>query len=84
MNGAFIISTRNREVWTLDEKKHLDRCAKDVNSHNDKLQLVCGNQTCPDRQIVLARDQTAPGGIVLRCGCKDRIVETRKADSVRH
>lgn len=71
--AAMLVSHRLREVWTTDEKKRLNRCSKDFNSHGDKLLLVCGNLTCPDQRITLQRDQTVPGGMVLRCGCRDRV-----------
>jgi hypothetical protein len=70
---TYLISTRQRVVWTLAERKRLDRCAKDFNSHGDKLQLRCGNMTCPEPTMHLAADWSAPGGAVLRCGCTDRV-----------
>lgn len=70
--SAMLVNTRERVVWTTDEKRRLDRCAKDFNAHGDKLLLICGNPVCPDRSIVLHVDQTHPGGAVLRCGCTDR------------
>ena len=71
--SAMLITTRLRVVWTTDEKKRLSRCAKDVNQHGDKLLLVCGHDTCPDQRITLQQDGSAPGGMVLRCGCTDRL-----------
>jgi hypothetical protein len=70
---TLLISTRTRVVWTLAERKRLDRCAKDFNVHGDKLQLRCGQMTCPDPTMHLAADFSAPGGAVLRCGCTDRV-----------
>jgi hypothetical protein len=70
---TLLISTRQRVVWTIDERKRLDRCAKDFNAHGDKLQLKCGQLTCPDPRIHLAADFNEPGGAVLRCGCTDRV-----------
>lgn len=70
--AALLITTRDRVVWTTDEKKRLDRCAKDFNMHGDKLLLVCGNPCCPDPHMHLHQDQTSAGGMVLRCGCTDR------------
>lgn len=66
-------NTRQRTVWTRDEKKLLDRLAKVFNMHGDKLQLRCGNPVCPDTRMTLAQDATSPGGMVLRCGCTDRV-----------
>jgi hypothetical protein len=70
--AALLIDPRQRVVWTTDERRRLDRCAKDFNTHGDKLQLVCGSALCPEPRIVMHQDQTAPGGVVLRCGCTDR------------
>jgi hypothetical protein len=70
---ALQINTRTRVVWTTDERKRLDRCAKDFNQHGDKLLLKCGQMLCPDPRIHLAAAFDAPGGAVLRCGCTDRV-----------
>lgn len=73
MEAAMLVSTRAREVWTNDEQKRLNRCAKDFNAHGDKLLSVCGRATCPDQRMTLQQDGSAPGGMVLRCGCTDRV-----------
>jgi hypothetical protein len=70
--AALLISTRQRVVWTSDEKKLLNRLSKIFNAHGDKLLLVCGNTTCLEQRMILAQDQSNPGGMVLRCGCSDR------------
>jgi len=70
---SLVLNTRQRVVWTTDERRRLDRCAKDFNVHGDKLQFKCGNLTCPDTRIHLAADFSQPGGAVLRCGCTDRV-----------
>lgn len=71
--AAMLISTRQRVVWTTDEKKHLDRCARDFNSHGDKLLMLCGNPVCPEQRITLQQDGSSASGMVLRCGCSDRV-----------
>lgn len=71
--APFLINTRLRVVWTMDEKKRLDRCARDFRAHGDKFLLRCGNTTCPDDRIVMHLDASAPTGAVLRCGCTDRV-----------
>lgn len=73
IDEALLITTRDRVVWTQDEKKHLDRCAKDFNAHGDKFLLRCGNPCCPDPVMRMHQDATSPGGVVLRCGCSDRL-----------
>jgi hypothetical protein len=77
MRGALLISTRDRDVWTHENKRLLDRLARMLNSAEVKLLLRCQRATCPDPQIVLAEDDTNPAGRVLRCGCTDRHVEPR-------
>jgi hypothetical protein len=77
MNGIPIISTRNREVWTYENKRRLDRLAEMLNSAQVKLGLTCGNPICPSPDIELVRDDTDPGGRILRCGCKDRHFQPR-------
>lgn len=71
-NGALLITTRERVVWTRDEQKLLNRLSKVFNAHGDKLLLRCGNPVCPDHAMTLHEDQSNPGGMVLRCGCHDR------------
>ena len=66
-----IVSARNRVVWTREEKMRMDRCAKDVNAHGDKLLLRCGSALCPDQAIALT--QNVRGETLLRCGCTDRV-----------
>ena len=78
-----IISTRDREVWTNDSKKLLDRLARMLNSAEVTLLLRCANELCPDRQITMVRDHTDPNGRIFRCGCKDRHLEPAKIGHVR-
>lgn len=68
-----ILSTRTRVVWTPDEKRQLDRVARIFNAHGDVFLMKCGHRTCPDRVIKLASDPTDPNGLILQCGCTDRI-----------
>lgn len=72
-DAALLITTREREVWMPEEKRLLDRLAKVFNQHGDKLQLICGNPVCPAPKMTLSRDDSHPGGRVLRCGCRDRV-----------
>lgn len=71
-NETPAVNTRQRVVWTTDERRLLDRLSKVFNQHADKLLLRCGNPVCPDNRIMLAIDDSNPGGRVLRCGCSDR------------
>lgn len=70
--SALLISTRRRVVWTVAERRLLDKVAKVFLVHGDKFQLKCGSAVCPSPQIVTAQDDSNPGGRVLRCGCSDR------------
>ncbi len=83
MNGALIISTREREVWTYENKRHLDRLAHMLSTAGVRLMLKCANPLCPDPQMCLAKDDHDPGGRVLRCGCKDRSFMPKHA-GVKH
>lgn len=74
---GLIISTRQREVWTHENKRHLDRLCKMLLSAEVTLLLRCANPVCPDQKITMVRDQTDPGGRILQCGCKNRFFETR-------
>lgn len=75
-DSALLISTRDRIVYTKADGQALDRCAKQLNAHGDKMLVVCGNATCPSQKIVMVPDHTAGGrGMILRCGCRDRIFE---------
>jgi hypothetical protein len=77
LTGALMISTREREVWTHDNKRLLDRLAVMLQSAEVTLGLRCRRAGCPDPRITMVRDDTDPAGRVLRCGCKDRHVEPR-------
>lgn len=79
MNGALLISTRAREVWSHESKRLLDRLAHMLTTAEVKLLLSCANPVCPDPQIVMVRDDTDPAGRVLRCGCRDRHVESKSS-----
>lgn len=71
--SGYLISTRRRVVWTIAERRQLDKVAKMFNVHGDKFKLVCGSPVCPSPDIALAQDDTNPAGRVLRCGCSDRV-----------
>lgn len=69
---ALLISSRDREVWTYEEKRLLDRASRVIVAHGDRMQIVCGHPLCPDRRIQLMQDDTNPAGRILRCGHLDR------------
>lgn len=70
--GIPIISARNREVWTYDNKRLLDRMAMLLHSANVRLLFECSAPLCPSPQITLVHDERVPGARLLRCGCTDR------------
>jgi len=70
--AAIASNPRTRDVWTKADRKLLDRVARMLGEHGVSFALKCANQTCPDRQLKTASDSSAPGGVVLRCGCTDR------------
>lgn len=77
MSAIPIISTRVREVWTYEQKRKIDRMAEDLNSAHVALKLECREPFCPSPAFELVPHPTAPGGRILRCGCKDRHFEPR-------
>lgn len=72
--GVALISTRERDVYTDDERRLLDRCAKMLTSHGDKIQIRCGATSCPDPVVKITESATESGGAVMRCGCTDRVL----------
>lgn len=72
--GVALISGRQRDVYTDDERRLLDRCSKMLIRHGDKIQIRCGATSCPDPVVRLVESQTESGGAVLRCGCSDRVL----------
>lgn len=64
---------RVREVWTRDEWRRFNRAAKIMEEHGVKMRLLCTLAQCPDKNIRIHPDASAPSGAVLRCGCTDRI-----------
>lgn len=70
---ALLISTRDRQVWTTDEKKLVNRAAKLFNSYGVRMVLECQHATCPAQRIVMTRDPHDPGGMILACGCTNRV-----------
>lgn len=70
--GRSLAGGRDREVWTIADRRLMDRFAKMLQGHGDLMALRCGNELCPDRKLKLEMDAAAEGGAVLRCGCTDR------------
>lgn len=71
--AASINNPRVREVWTREDWKHFNRAAKVLEFHGVKMRLLCTLEQCPEKNIKIKTDATAPMGAVLRCGCTDRV-----------
>lgn len=63
--------SRDREVWTKDESRLLDRAIALLGSRGLKLQLACNDPACASP--TLERMRTTDGSFTLRCGHKDRV-----------
>jgi hypothetical protein len=61
---------RDRQVWTKDEWRLLDRATRLLNSRRVGLQLKCLDPRC-DREPI-ERLRQPDGGILLRCAHVDR------------
>ena len=83
MSGAVLISSRTREVWTYENKRHLDRMAKLLNSASVLLKLECDRPGCPDVRLRLVADTMEPTSRILQCGCTNRAFETRPGQAGR-
>jgi hypothetical protein len=72
-HGSLLVpltTERQREVWTRDERKTLDRMARLVQSRGLAWMLKCVRPGCGG---VMTR-QDVNGEDVLRCACSDRIM----------
>jgi hypothetical protein len=63
---------RERETWTYDDWKVLERATKLLSSRGLMLFLGCPEEGCKGREI--ERIRNLDGGITLRCNHKDRVV----------
>lgn len=62
--------SREREVWTKDELKVIDRAAKLLASRKVVMLLGCDHPDC--RKTPIERIRRIDGGITLRCNHRDR------------
>lgn len=66
--------SRERRVVPKDRAKLLGRCIQHVMGPEElRFGLECNRPGCSDPKIVRLMHE---GHIVLRCGCRDRILET--------
>jgi hypothetical protein len=64
--------SREREVWTYDEYKALERALKFVEGKGLKMFFGCPDARCTRQPIETHRN--ADGGLTLRCQHKDRVI----------
>ena len=62
--------SREREVWTRDEARLLERATKLLESRGVALYLRCTHPDCAT--VPIERLRAADGGLLLRCGHRDR------------
>lgn len=63
---------RNRQVWSRDEWKQVDRASRLLRGHGVAVLMRCNRPACPDSMLTPAT--LADGSSVLRCGCTDRVL----------
>lgn len=63
---------REREVWTYDEWRALERATKLLDARGVTLYLACPEEACKGAPI--ERRRNLDGGITLRCAHKDRVI----------
>lgn len=66
--------SREREVWTRDEWKALDRAQKLCTSRGIELFMGCTHPECKKAPMTDTTDER--GQKILRCEHKDRVFET--------
>lgn len=64
--------SRDREVWTWDEWRLLERATKFLEGKGLRVYFGCTEPACRFRP--LARVRGADGSIVFRCEHKDRVI----------
>lgn len=63
---------RDREVWTLDELKTIDKATKLLESRGVLVYLGCSDEACR-KTGPLERIRSLDGGITYRCSHRDRV-----------
>jgi hypothetical protein len=66
--------SRQRQVWTRDEWRLLERCTKMLNSHDVHLLMKCSHPACQDAPLTGKR-RRSDGSFVLTCGHAIRVME---------
>lgn len=68
--------SREREVWTRDEHKLLDRVSKLLKSRGIELFIGCTEKEC--RKDPISKVSNEDGTITLRCHHKDRVMSRQR------
>jgi hypothetical protein len=73
-SGLFVPAelSRERQVWTKDEARLLERATKLLEGKGIRLFLGCMHDRC--REAPIERMRAADGGLVLRCAHADRVL----------
>lgn len=66
---------REREVWTKDEARLMDRTLALLKSRGLKFLLACTDARCDGHR--LEREVAPDGGYVLRCQHKERVFQRK-------
>jgi len=66
---------REREVWTRDEWKALEKVTKFLQGKGVELFMGCTHHDC--KKLPIERIRRADGGLTLRCAHKDREIIPR-------
>lgn len=64
--------SREREVWTKDEARLLERAMKLLQSRHLDLFMGCDEPTC--KKQPMERIRSLDGGLILRCAHRDRVL----------
>lgn len=74
-NSGLIVpeaQSRERQVWTKDEWKLLERCTKLLHGHGIALLMKCRHEACKDSPLEPKR--LRDGTFRLRCNHADRVM----------
>lgn len=69
-SGLLVPDALEREVWTRDEARLLERATKLIESRGLELLLRCSHPDCA--RVMIQRDRAADGGLTLTCAHKAR------------
>lgn len=65
--------SREREVWTRDDLRLIDRATKLLTSRGIQVMFACTDKRCAD--VKITRVHGLAGDYILRCNHKDRVFQ---------